>query len=92
LCIAIVRAFKSSNSLVTDAGYPAVRLTSASENFADQHSVIDTLANASVPYATRAARMNAAVAASLAFAPAPPVVDWTFPFSPDRAKGSASRC
>ena len=66
----------------TDAGYPAVRLTSASENFADQHSVTDTLANASVPYATRAARMNAAVAASLAFAPAPPVVDWIFQSGP----------
>ncbi len=61
-----------------DAGYPAVRFTSASENFANQHSATDTLANSSVPYTTRVARMNAAVAASLASAPAPPVVDWVF--------------
>jgi Zn-dependent M28 family amino/carboxypeptidase len=70
----------------TEAGYPAVRLTSATENFADQHSATDTLSNASVPYATRAARMNAAVAASLAFAPAPPVVDWTFQSGPRKGQ------
>jgi hypothetical protein len=61
-----------------DAGYPAVRFTTASENFANQHSGGDTLANSSVPYTTRVARMNAAVAASLASAPEPPVVDWVF--------------
>jgi hypothetical protein len=61
-----------------DAGYAAVRFTSASENFANQHSATDTLANASVPYTTRVARMNAAIAASLALAPEPPVVDWIF--------------
>ena len=61
-----------------DAGYAAIRLTSASENFANQHSGTDTLANSSVPYITRVARMNAAVAASLALAPEPPVVDWIF--------------
>jgi hypothetical protein len=68
-----------------DAGYPAVRFTTASENFANQHSGSDTLANSSVPYTTRVARMNAAVAASLALAPAPPVVDWIF--SSGRRKG-----
>lgn len=61
-----------------DGGYAAVRFTSASENFANQHSGSDTLANTSVPYTTHVARMNAAVAASLALAPAPPVVDWIF--------------
>jgi hypothetical protein len=70
----------------TDAGYPAVLLTSGSENFADQHSATDTLANASVPYATRAARINAAVAASLALAPAPPVVAWTFQSGPRKGQ------
>ena len=61
-----------------DGGYAAVRFTSASENFANQHSGSDTLANTSAPYTTRVARMNAAVAASLALAPTPPVVDWIF--------------
>ena len=55
-------------------GFAAVRLTTPSENYADQHSANDTFANASVPYATRVARMNAAVLASLALAPKPPVV------------------
>ncbi len=61
-----------------DEGYPAVRLTTPSENFSHQHSATDTFSNASVPYTTRVVRMNAAVAASLALAPAPPVVNWTF--------------
>lgn len=59
-------------------GYAAVRLTTASENFENQHSPTDTLANASVPYTTRVTRMNAAVLASLALAPPPPVVNYTF--------------
>jgi hypothetical protein len=59
-------------------GYAAVRLTSASENFENQHSPSDTLTNASVPYTTRVTRMNAAVAASLALAPPPPVVNYTY--------------
>ena len=59
-------------------GYAAVRLTTASENYANQHSPTDTLANASVPYTTRVTRINAAVAASLALAPPPPVVNYTF--------------
>jgi Zn-dependent M28 family amino/carboxypeptidase len=70
----------------TDAGYPAVRFTSASEYFANQHSATDTLANASVPYTTQTARINAAVAASLAFAPAAPVVDWTFASGPRKGQ------
>ena len=68
-----------------DEGYPAVRLTTPSENFSNQHSATDTLANTSVPYTARVVRMNAAVAASLALAPAPPVVNWTF--SSGRRKG-----
>jgi hypothetical protein len=55
-------------------GFAAVRLTTSSENYANQHSATDTFANASVPYATRVARMNGAVLASLALAPKPPVV------------------
>jgi Zn-dependent M28 family amino/carboxypeptidase len=58
-------------------GYAAVRLTTPSENYANQHSVTDTFANTSVPYAARVTRMNGAVLASLALAPAPPVLNWT---------------
>lgn len=59
-------------------GYAAVRLTTPRENYENQHSATDTFANTSVPYAARVAKMNAAVLASLALAPAPPVVNWTF--------------
>jgi len=55
-------------------GFAAVRLTTPTENYANQHSATDTFANASVPYTTRVARINAAVLASLALAPKPPVV------------------
>ena len=55
-------------------GYAAVRLTSPSENFANQHSRTDTLANMSVPYATRVVKVNAAALACLALAPKAPVV------------------
>jgi hypothetical protein len=67
-----------------EAGFPAVRLTSASENFDNQHTPTDTFANTSVPYATRAARMNAAVLASLALAPAAPVLNWTWASGPNK--------
>lgn len=65
-------------------GFAAVRLTSASENFDNQHTSTDTFANTSVPYATRAARMNAAVLASLALAPSAPVLNWTWSSGPDK--------
>ncbi|HEY0552288.1 MAG TPA: M20/M25/M40 family metallo-hydrolase [Verrucomicrobiae bacterium] len=56
-----------------EEGYPAVRFTTASENFANQHSPTDTFTNASVPYTARVVRINAAAAAALALAPKPPV-------------------
>jgi hypothetical protein len=65
-------------------GFAAVRLTSATENYDNQHSTTDTFAHTSVPYATRAARMNAAVLASLALAPAPPVLNWTWSSGPNK--------
>ena len=65
-------------------GFAAVRLTSASENYDNQHTITDTFANTSVPYATRVARMNAAVLASLALAPSPPVLNWTWASGPDK--------
>lgn len=69
-------------------GYAAVRLTSASENYENQHTATDTFANTSVPYIARVTQMNGSVAASLALAPAPPVVNYTF-LSGDR-KGDRS--
>ena len=65
-------------------GFAAVRLTTASENYDNQHTVTDTFANTSVPYTTRVARMNAAVLASLALAPAPPVLNWTYASGPNK--------
>jgi hypothetical protein len=65
-------------------GFAAVRLTTASENYQNQHTITDTLANTSVPYTTRVARMNAAVLASLALAPAPPVLNWTYSSGPNK--------
>jgi hypothetical protein len=65
-------------------GFPAVRLTTASENYKNQHSATDTVANTSVPYTTRVTRMNGAVLASLALAPVPPVLNWTYSSGPDK--------
>ena len=55
-------------------GFAAVRISTPNENYANQHRATDTLANMSVPYNTRVVRINAAVAASLALAPKPPLV------------------
>ena len=60
-------------SFVRD-GFGAVRFTTPSENYANQHTATDTFEHASVPYTTRVAKVNAAVLASLALAPKPPVV------------------
>ncbi len=56
-----------------EEGYPAVRFTTANENFANQHSPTDTFTNASVPYTAKVIRANAAAAAALALAPKPPI-------------------
>lgn len=65
-------------------GFAAVRLTSAIENYDNQHTVTDTFANTSVPYATRVTRMNAAALASLALAPSAPVLNWTWSSGPNK--------
>jgi hypothetical protein len=65
-------------------GFAAVRLTSASENYDNQHSTTDTFANTSVSYAARVVRMNGAVLASLALAPAAPVLNWTWSTGPNK--------
>ena len=53
-------------------GFAAVRISTPNENYTNQHSATDLLENMSVPYTARVARINAAVAASLALAAAEP--------------------
>ncbi len=53
-------------------GFPAVRFTTTAEFYANQHSASDTFANASPKYTASVAKLNAAVAASLALAPPAP--------------------
>jgi hypothetical protein len=65
-------------------GYAGVRLTSASENYANQHTITDTFANTSVPYAARIVRINGAALASLALAPLAPVLNWTWESGPNK--------
>ena len=55
-------------------GFAAVRVSTPNEIYANQHHETDTLENLSVPYTTKVAKFNAAVAASLALAPKPPVI------------------
>lgn len=55
-------------------GYAAVRFSTPNEDYAHQHSATDLPEFVSGPYTARVARINAAVAASLAQAPKPPVV------------------
>lgn len=54
------------------AGFPAVRFTTTAEFYANQHTATDTFANASPKYAASVAKVNAAVAATLALAPPAP--------------------
>ncbi len=75
-------------SFVRD-GFAAVRFTTPSENYANQHTATDTFASASVPYTTRVAKVNAAVLASLALAPKPPVVQ--APPGAGRGRGGAGQ-
>jgi len=58
----------------TDAGFPAVRVTTPAENYSHQHNVTDTFQNTSTPYIAKVAKMNAAVLASIALAPEAPVL------------------
>jgi len=60
-------------------GIAAIRLSSVAEHYEQQHSATDTFENTSVAFAAQVARVNAAVAASLAMAPSPPIVNYTYP-------------
>ena len=55
-------------------GFAAVRLSTPNEIYANQHRATDLLESMSVPYTAKVARVNAAVAASLALAPKAPLV------------------
>jgi Zn-dependent M28 family amino/carboxypeptidase len=64
-----------------EAGYPAVRVTEAAENYARQHQDVrneggiaygDVIAGVDFPYLAQVTRLNAISLAALASAPAPP--------------------
>jgi hypothetical protein len=55
-------------------GFTAVGFRESRENFTRQHDVRDTYEGISLPYLAQNARVNAAAAATLALAPAPPGV------------------
>ena len=67
-------------------GFPAVRITTASENYANQHTATDTFANTSPAYITRVTKVNGAALASLALAPKPPVVTRVIKTGPNKGK------
>lgn len=54
-------------------GYAAVRFTTPTEHYSNQHTPTDRLAGASADYTAQVARLNAAGIASLALAPATPI-------------------
>ena len=58
----------------TISGYPAVAFREANENFAKQHSALDTVDGVDVAYLAQNARVNVASLAALALAPPAPVV------------------
>jgi Zn-dependent M28 family amino/carboxypeptidase len=64
-----------------EAGYPAVRVTEAAENYDRQHQTVrdengraygDVISGVDFPYLTQVTRLNAVTLAALASAPAPP--------------------
>ena len=66
---------------VLEAGYPAVRVTEAAENYTRQHQDVrtesgiaygDVLSGVDFPYLANVTRLDAVTLASLAWAPAPP--------------------
>ena len=67
-------------------GFPAVRITTPNENYANQHSITDTFENTSVSYASRVIQANAAALASLALAPKAPVTEETLTSGPRKGQ------
>ena len=64
----------SDHSSFNDYGYPAIAFRESRENFAKQHSALDTVDGVDIAYLVKNARVNAASLASLALAPPAPVV------------------
>jgi hypothetical protein len=56
------------------AGYAAIRITTAMENFSNQHTATDIFANTAPAYTALVAKANAAGIASLALAPRTPEI------------------
>jgi len=65
-------------------GFAAVRFTTASENYANQHTVTDTFENSEPGYTARAAQVKLAAAACLAMAPRTPELTRPAPPNSDR--------
>jgi hypothetical protein len=53
-------------------GFGAIRVSSPEEDFSHEHTATDTFEHTSPPYIARVTQINAAIAASLAWAPPPP--------------------
>ncbi|MFL6415866.1 MAG: M20/M25/M40 family metallo-hydrolase [Bryobacteraceae bacterium] len=70
------------------AGYPAIRITTPMENFSNQHTATDTFQNTAPKYTALVAKANAAVIASLAFAPKPPELPDSQPSTPELSAAS----
>ena len=64
----------SDHTSFNDHGYPAIAFREANENFAKQHSALDTVDGVDVAYLAQNARVNVASLAALALAPAAPIV------------------
>ena len=64
----------SDHTSFSDRGYAAAVFREANENFAKQHSALDTVDGVDAAYLAQNARVNIASAAALALAPPAPVV------------------
>jgi Zn-dependent M28 family amino/carboxypeptidase len=64
----------SDHASFSDRGYAAVAFREANENFAKQHSALDTVDGVDFAYLAQNARVNAVSIAALALAPPAPVV------------------
>ena len=64
----------SDHTSFNDHAYPAVAFREANENFAKQHSALDTVDGVDIAYLAQNARVNVTSLAALALAPPAPVV------------------
>jgi hypothetical protein len=79
------------HSAFNQQGFAGVRFTTPYENYENQHTPTDTVANTSIPFTAKGIRLVAAAAASMAMAPRLPVTMPTAaPSGARNAAGSAS--